>query len=76
MASLDPVPSHAVRRLLDLGPDPDDPTRVLATLELMCGCRVTRSLPEDRVVERPGGERFMVGKVPCPQGHPVRPPRD
>lgn len=68
--------SHAVRRLLDLSPAPNDPTCVLATLELMCGCRVTRTLPEDRIVERPGGERFAVGKVPCPQGHPVRAPSD
>ncbi|MCA9710951.1 MAG: hypothetical protein KDK70_34235 [Myxococcales bacterium] len=65
--------SQAVRRLLELHPTPD-PAHVVATLELQCGCRVTRTLPEDRIVERPGGERFAVGKIPCPQGHPVRPP--
>lgn len=74
VACLDPMPSHAVRRLLGLAPDPSDSGRVVATLELVCGCRVERSLPEDRIVERPGGERFAVGKVPCPLGHPVRAP--
>lgn len=72
--SLDLVASQPVRRLLDLGPDPDDSTRVRATVELSCGCQVTRSLAEDRIVERPGGEHFAVGKIPCPQGHPVRAP--
>lgn len=72
--SLDLVASQPVRRLLDLGPDPDDSTRVCATVELTCGCTVTRSLPEDRIVERPGGEHFAVGKIPCPHDHPVRAP--
>lgn len=71
---LDPVASHAVRRLLGLAPSADDPQQVVVTVELMCGCRVTRTIAEDRIVERPGGERFVVGKVPCPQGHPVRRP--
>jgi hypothetical protein len=62
--------SHAVRRLLDATPAADG-TTFEATLELQCGCRVVLTLPEDRLVERPGGERFAVGKVPCPAGHPV-----
>ena len=66
--------SQAVRRLLDATPAPDDPAAVVATLELQCGCRVERVLPEDRIVERPGGERFAVGKIPCPVGHPIRAP--
>lgn len=65
--------SQAVRRLFDAKPTPGDPTTVEATLELQCGCRLVLTLPEDRIVERPGGERFAVGKIPCPQGHPVRP---
>lgn len=65
--------SQAVRRLLDATPTADG-TAVDATLELQCGCRVVRTLPEDRLVERPNGERFVVGKYPCPEGHPVRPP--
>jgi len=64
--------SHAVRRLIELRALADDPTRLEATLELQCGCRVTRTIAEDRVVERPGGERFVVGKIPCPERHPVR----
>jgi hypothetical protein len=63
--------SHAVRRLIDATPAQGDPAAVVATLELQCGCRIERVLPEDRVVERPGGERFAVGKYPCPAGHPV-----
>jgi hypothetical protein len=68
--------SQAVRRLIDVFPASGDPTAVVATLELQCGCRVVRTLSGDRIVERPSGERFAVGKVPCPQGHPVRAPAD
>jgi hypothetical protein len=66
--------SQAVRRLIDVTPAPGDPTVVVATLELQCGCQVVRTLPDDRIVERPGGERFAVGKIPCPVDHPVRAP--
>jgi hypothetical protein len=66
--------SQAVRRLIDAAPAPDQPAAVVATLELQCGCQVVRVLPDDRIVERPGGERFAVGKIPCPMGHPVRAP--
>jgi hypothetical protein len=73
VACSDPVASQAVHRLIDVSPLAGDPTRVVATLELQCGCTITRTLPEDRIVERgPSGERFAVGKYPCPQGHPVR----
>lgn len=64
--------SHAVRRLIDATPAQGDPSAVAVTLELQCGCRIERFVPEDRVVERPGGERFVVGKYPCPAGHPVQ----
>lgn len=73
MASWDLMPSHAVRRLIAVEPA-SDPSRVIATMELQCGCRVTKEIGEDRIVDRPGGERFAVGKLPCPVGHPVRPP--
>lgn len=65
--------SQAVRRLFEATPSPDGST-VTATLELQCGCQVVCVVPEDRIVERPGGERFAVGKIPCPAGHPVRAP--
>lgn len=67
------MPSHAVRRLLDLEPG-DDPERVRATVELQCGCTVIVTIGADRIVERPGGERFAVGKIPCPVGHLVQRP--
>lgn len=73
MASWDPMPSHAVRHLIALEPA-DDPGAVVATVRLQCGCTVSVQIGEDRIVERPGGERFAVGKVPCPAGHPVRRP--
>jgi hypothetical protein len=63
--------SQAVRRLFDATPAPDEPGAVVATVELQCGCQVVVKLAEDRIVERPGGERFAVGKIPCPSGHPV-----
>lgn len=65
--------SHAVRRVLSLLPAAL-PAQVDATLELQCGCQVSRTIAEDRVVQRPDGERFVVGKLPCPIGHPVRRP--
>ncbi|MCX4243128.1 hypothetical protein [Paraliomyxa miuraensis] len=66
--------SQAVRRVFELRPRGDDRSRVVASLELQCGCPLTVEVAEDRVVERPDGERFVVGKFPCPAGHPVRAP--
>jgi hypothetical protein len=48
---------------------PAGPGRVQARLRLACGCTVDRELNEDRVLERDDGERFVVGKYPCPEGH-------
>jgi hypothetical protein len=45
--------------------------RVRARLRLACGCTVERELPEDRLLERQGGAPFVVGKYPCPVGHPA-----
>ena len=50
---------------------PAGPGRVRARLRLACGCTVERELNGDRVLERDGGERFIVGKYPCPEGHPA-----
>lgn len=47
--------------------------RVIATLELACGCVVTREIVRDRIVDDVDPPR-AVGKYPCPQGHPVRSP--
>jgi hypothetical protein len=45
------------------------PGRLSARLRLACGCTVDRELDEDRVLEREDGEKFIVGKYPCPEGH-------
>jgi hypothetical protein len=44
--------------------------RVFATLELACGCVVTREIARDRILDDVEPAR-AVGKYPCPQGHPV-----
>ena len=44
--------------------------RVIATLELACGCVVTREIGRDRILDDIDPPR-AVGKYPCPQGHPV-----
>ena len=45
--------------------------RVQARLRLACGCTIDRELSADRVLERDGGARFVVGKYPCPVDHPA-----
>lgn len=45
--------------------------RVIATLELACGCVVTREIARDRILDDIEPPR-AVGKYPCPEGHPVR----
>jgi hypothetical protein len=47
-------------------------TRVRATLELACGCEVTREIAADRIVDDAAdGVVRAVGKYPCPVDHPV-----
>lgn len=64
--------SQAAARLLDADPVPGEPDLVEATIELRCGCRITERIAADRILERPDGERFAVGKYRCPERHPVR----
>jgi hypothetical protein len=45
-----------------------------ATLELACGCVVTRAIARDRILVTEEGERRAIGKYPCPLDHPVRRP--
>jgi hypothetical protein len=66
------VVSQASRRLVRVCPIPDDDTRVEATIELRCGCTVTLPISPDRVLQRPDGTDFAVGKYPCPLGHPAQ----
>lgn len=65
------MPSHAALRLLRETPRDG---RLDVQLVLACGCTVEKTVPPDRVLERPDGTRFAVGKYPCPLGHPVKPP--
>ena len=67
--------SHAAVSLVSETPVPGTPVRVEAVLKLACGCTVTRVIAADRVAETTSGERIPVGKYPCPEGHPVNPPR-
>ena len=48
---------------LDLGAD--GTPRVRATLELGCGCVVTRDMAADRVQTTVDGVTLVVGKFPC-----------
>ena len=57
----------AILSLADAGPG-----RVQARLRLACGCTVERELNADRVLERGDGEKFIVGKYPCPAVPPHR----
>ncbi|GAC1604911.1 MAG: hypothetical protein NVS4B10_18130 [Myxococcales bacterium] len=63
------MPSHAAEQVL--GERSVAPGRLEATLRLACGCRVTRTLPDDRILDGEAGARYAVGKFPCPAGHPV-----
>jgi|JI6StandDraft_1071083.scaffolds.fasta_scaffold1183967_2 hypothetical protein len=67
------MPSQGAKAVLALR-DADEGARV-ATLELACGCVVTRTIAADRILETEDGERRAIGKYPCPLDHPVRAPR-
>ncbi len=66
--------SHSATALHSVTPAQDDAGGVDAVLELTCGCVVRRRISADRIVEVVDGTRLVVGKYPCPVGHPVRPP--
>jgi len=40
--------------------------RVRATLQLFCGCVVTRDVAADRIQTTVDGATLVVGKFPCP----------
>lgn len=65
--------SHGVRALLSTRGIDD--ARVEVRFVLECGCELTREVPGDRVLEVTGGTRLLVGKYPCPAGHPVASPK-
>jgi hypothetical protein len=64
------VSLHGVRRIVSEVALPDG--RAEVTLELGCGCTVTRRLDGNRLSTAEDGVRLAVGKYPCPVGHPVR----
>ncbi len=61
--------AHAARRLVKSTPRSDG--RVDAEVELVCGCVITRVLDENRLIVTDDGAQLVVGKYPCPKGHPV-----
>lgn len=65
------MPSHSVHLQRALTSRPDG--QYDAVLELVCGCVVTRVIPQERTVELLDGTRKVAGKYPCPVDHPVGP---
>jgi len=63
--------SQAADALLAAESISGQPDRVRATIRLRCGCEITRDIAADRILDRPDGTRFAVGKYPCPAGHPA-----
>lgn len=66
------MPSHSAAEVLEVSPTGAGRTRV--HFRLACGCERTDELPDDRLIERPDGGVLLVGKYPCPAGHPVARP--
>jgi len=60
---------QVVRKILYLGPAPGDDDSVVVTMDLTCGCEVTRVLSERRIVRQEGSRCTVKGDVPCPKGH-------
>ncbi|MBM4776908.1 MAG: hypothetical protein GQE15_04320 [Archangiaceae bacterium] len=63
---------HAATRILRETARSDGRTNV--EFELVCGCVITRTLDEHRLITAEDGVRLVIGKYPCPVGHPVRRP--
>lgn len=62
---------QTVRKVLFMGPARDDETCVVVTMELTCGCTVTREIKSDRVRELSEAGSIVTGEEPCPKDHPV-----
>ncbi len=41
------------------------------TIRLLCGCVIEARVPADYVRDTALGERIVVGKYACPEGHPT-----
>lgn len=66
-----PASNQRVRQIHYLGPSPEDESWVVATVELSCGCQITRTLRERRIETLAGGRPVVLGELPCPTGHPT-----
>jgi hypothetical protein len=66
------MPSHGSREVRSVAPIAGGRVRVRFVLD--CGCELERELADDRLIETPDG-LLLVGKYPCPERHPVTPPR-
>jgi hypothetical protein len=64
---------HSATRVISVDASGEPSTRV-ATLELACGCVVTRTIAADRLLDLGGASR-AVGKYSCPENHPVQRPK-
>ena len=62
--------SQASEQLLQVTPIEGAADRVRAQIRLRCGCVVDMEIASDRILQRPDGTDFAVGKYPCPEGHP------
>jgi len=64
-----PVASQSAVKILEAHARADGTTDV--RFVLACGCEVTRALDENRLITAEDGARLVIGKYPCPEGHPV-----
>lgn len=62
---------QTARKVLFLGPCPEDDGSVVVTVELTCGCRITRVLEDARIRTLAGGGQIVNGELPCPKDHEV-----
>lgn len=62
---------QTARKVLFLGPCPEDDGSVVVTVELTCGCRITRVLKHARIRTLAGGGQIVNGELPCPKDHEV-----
>lgn len=61
---------QAALELLDVTPIEGSPA-LKAKMRLLCGCVIEETVPADYVRDTALGERIVVGKYACPQGHPT-----
>ncbi|MCA9651719.1 MAG: hypothetical protein H6712_10575 [Myxococcales bacterium] len=60
---------QGVRKVFFVGPDRNDPTCKVATMELTCGCKVTQSIKGSWLRELSEAGYVVDGEVACPKGH-------